>query len=50
MWCDALGDLACFDPIRFVETGVGGEKNRWGRGRERERFPKTEEVRKNVKV
>ena len=35
--------------IRFVEIGLG-ERKKWGMGRGRGIVPKTEQVRKNVKV
>ena len=43
-------------PIRFVETGLRGfekekkKKKKWQMGRGREIVPKTEQMRKNVKV
>ena len=37
--------------IRFVETELGGfDKKKWQIGRGREIVPKTEQMRKNVKV
>ena len=36
--------------VSFMKTGVGEEKKNLGKRKGRERFPKTEQVRRNIKV